>query len=161
MAESGLKNPFPLDNVLTRAAGKSAVSGHGSGTAVVLDAPLSFSTWGHVDPKTGLIIDENHPQRGISIAGKVLVLPSGLALSTSPAVLLEMVRHRTNPTAIVLASEDSMMVLGAVIAQELYGVTVPIVVLDNDDALSRISGGSQVVIHEDGTIEFASKGRRG
>ena len=55
-------------------------AGDCSAETLVLDEPLSF--WGGLDPKTGLIIDEQHPQKGQSVAGRVLLMP-GTRGSTS------------------------------------------------------------------------------
>ena len=103
------------------------VPGSATGPAVVLSEPLSL--WGGLDPDTGTVIDVHHPQRGSVIAGGVLVMPFGRGSSSSTSTLLEAVRLRTHPAAIVLAEADDMLVLGAVVAKALYGITVPVVVL--------------------------------
>ena len=64
-------------------------SGAVGGTGLALTAPISF--WGGIDPRTGLIIDARHPQRGIEIAGRVLALPGTIGSSSASAVLLELV----------------------------------------------------------------------
>ena len=61
-----------------------------SGLALVLDEPLSF--WGGLDPATGALIDTHHPQRGATVAGRVLVMPSGRGSSSSSYVLAEAIR---------------------------------------------------------------------
>ena len=103
------------------------VPGAATGKAAVLTEPLSL--WGGLDPDTGTIIDAHHPQRGSVIAGSVLVMPSGRGSSSSTSTLLEAVRLRTHPIAIVLAETDDILVLGAIVAKALYGVTVPIVLV--------------------------------
>lgn len=94
--------------------------------ALVLDEPLSF--WGGVDPATGLIVDRRHPQCGERVTGRVLVMPSGRGSSSSSTVLAESVRAGTAPAAIVLRDPDEILVLGALVAEELYGRTIPVVV---------------------------------
>lgn len=108
------------------AEARTLVPGIGRGQALVLDQPLSF--WGGVDPATGEVIDVRHPQRGANIAGRVLVMPSGRGSSSSSSVLAESVRAGTAPAAIVLAEPDPILALGAIVARELYGREVPIVV---------------------------------
>lgn len=103
------------------------VPGSASGTAAVLTEPLSL--WGGFDPDTGTVIDAHHPQRGSALAGRVLVMPFGRGSSSSTSTLLEAVRLRTHPIAIVLAEVDDILVLGAIVAKALYGVIVPVVVL--------------------------------
>ena len=93
--------------------------------ALVLDEPLSL--WGGIDPASGEIIDANHPQRGASVRGKVLVMRSGRGSSSSASVLAEAARAGTAPVAIVLGEPDLILSIGAAVAQELYGVSVPVV----------------------------------
>ena len=102
------------------------VPGVGTGTALVLDEPLSF--WGGLDPVTGRLIDAHHPQLGATLAGRVLAMPSGRGSSSSSYVFAEAIRAGTAPVAVVLAEPDPILALGAIVASELYGVDVPIVV---------------------------------
>ena len=73
--------------------GRVLVVGTASGQALVLDEPLSF--WGGFDAETGRVIEERHPQAGASIAGRVLVMPSGRGSSSSSSVLAEALRRGT------------------------------------------------------------------
>jgi len=91
---------------------------------LVLDEPLSL--WGGVDPATGKIVDVHHPQRGTSIAGRVVVMPVGRGSSSSASVLAEMARLGTAPAGFVLGEPDLILAIGAEVARELYGVDVPI-----------------------------------
>ena len=85
-----------------------------------LSEPLSF--WGGIDPESGRIIDASHPQMGESISGKVLRMPHSRGSSSSPSVLAEALRLGTGPVAIILDRPDPMVVLGALVAQLLYGI---------------------------------------
>ena len=96
-------------------------------TALVLDQGLSL--WGGMDPATGELIDGHHPQRGANLAGRVVVMPSGRGSSSSASVLAEAVRAGTAPAAILLREPDLILAIGAAVAEELYGVLVPVVVL--------------------------------
>lgn len=102
------------------------VPGKGAGDALVLDEPLSF--WGGVDPSSGEIIDRHHPQAGRRVAGTVLVMPAGRGSSSSSSVLAEAIRAGTGPAAIVLLEPDRIVALGALVAGELYGSSIPVVV---------------------------------
>ena len=95
--------------------------------ALVLTEPLSL--WGGVDPRSGRIVDVHHPQRGASSAGRVVVMPSGRGSSSSASVLAEAARAATAPAAIVLREPDLILSLGAAVAEELYGVGIPIAVV--------------------------------
>jgi predicted aconitase with swiveling domain len=125
------------------------IPGTASGEALVLDEALSF--WGGVDPSDGRIIDQHHPQRGQSVRGKVLVMPSGRGSSSSSSVLAETLRAGTGPVAIVLAEPDPILALGAVVATELYGGSIPVVVVDRG-AYDGITAGQVLRIELDGGI---------
>jgi predicted aconitase with swiveling domain len=119
------------------------VPGEGRGEALVLDEPLSF--WGGVDPVSGEIIDRHHPQAGRSVAGMVLVMPSGRGSSSSSSVLAEAIRAGTGPAGIVLFEPDGIVALGALVAAELYGSRVPVVVCRPEDRGTVIATGRLAV----------------
>jgi len=106
------------------------VPGEASGSALVLDAPLSL--WGGLDPETGDIIDQRHPQWRANVTGRVLVMPVGKGSSSASSILLEATRLGKAPAAILLAEPDAILALGAAVARELYGVAPPVVVLDKE-----------------------------
>ena len=113
------------------------------GHALVLDEPLSF--WGGLEPDTGTLIDVHHPQRGVVLTDRVLVMPSGRGSSSSSYVLAESIRAGTAPAAIVLGETDAIVALGAIVARELYGSTIPVIVLD-PDAYASIADGAAVEV---------------
>ncbi len=110
----------------------------------MLEAPLSF--WGGVDPSTGALIDTHHPQRGSVVTGRVLVMPSGRGSSSSSYVLAEAIRAGTAPAAILLGEEDGIVALGAIVAAELYGTPIPVVVLDAE-GYAAIADGVEVEVN--------------
>jgi uncharacterized protein len=109
-------------------------------TAAALVLSEGLSLWGGMDPATGELIDAHHPQRGVNLGGRVLVMPSGRGSSSSASVLAEAVRAGTAPAAIVLGEPDLILAIGAAVAEELYGVRVPVVVMA-PDALAAITDG--------------------
>ena len=76
--------------------GRVLADGAVAGCALVLEEPLSL--WGGVDPATGAIIDVRHPQRGIRVNGRVLVMRSVRGSSSSSSVLAEAVEGRLRPS---------------------------------------------------------------
>ncbi len=108
--------------------GRVLSPGEARGALICLDEPLSF--WGGVDSETGLIIDQSHPQVGQNIATKVLVMERGRGSSSGSSVLAEAIRAGTGPAGIVLAVDDEIIALGAIVADEIYGIQMPVVVLD-------------------------------
>ena len=123
--------------------GRTLVAGRASGLALVLEEPLSF--WGGVDPATGTLIDTHHPQQGASVTGRVLIMPSGRGSSSSSYVLAEAMRAGTAPAAIVLREADGIVALGAIVARELYGMNMPVVVLDAEAYEAIVDGAVFVV----------------
>lgn len=127
--------------------GRALVDGEASGPALVLDAPLSL--WGGLDPVTGNIIDQRHPQWGANVTGQMLLMPVGRGSSSASSILLEATRLGTAPAAILLAEPDAILALGAAVARELYGAAPPVVVLD-EESYRRITDGVMVrVTHGD------------
>lgn len=118
-----------------------------SGRALVLDEGLSL--WGGMDPATGELTDAHHPQRGANLTGRVVVMPSARGSSSSASVLAEAVRAGTAPAAILLGEPDLILAIGAAVAEELYGLEVPVVVLQADE-LAAIRDGAEVRIGPDG-----------
>jgi predicted aconitase with swiveling domain len=106
--------------------GRVLVDGSATGHALVLDEPLSF--WGGLDPSTGEIVESGHAQRGEIVTGRILVMPSGRGSSSSATVLAEAIRAGTAPAGIVLGEPDNIIVIGALVAAELYGIAIPVVV---------------------------------
>lgn len=123
-----------------------------TGRALVLDEGLSL--WGGMDPATGELIDVRHPQRGASLTGRIVVMPSGRGSSSSASVLAEAVRARKAPAAILLGEPDLILSIGAAVAEELYGVVVPVVVLSADE-LTSIGDGAELRIGADGVVRTA------
>ena len=123
--------------------------GDGEGLALRLDEPLSF--WGGVDPASGEIIDARHPQRGTSVTGRVLVMPSARGSSSSSSVLAEAVRAGRAPAAILLGEPDLILAVGAMVAEELYAVRVPILHLRPAE-LATIADGAAVSIGLGGEV---------
>lgn len=128
-----------------------------NGPALVLEEPLSL--WGGMDPATGEIVDAHHPQRGACLTGRVVVMRSGRGSSSSASVLAEAVRARTAPAAILLGEPDLILAIGSAVADELYGVTVPIVVAS--ERLADVGDGDEVRIGPGGVIEVFPIGSDG
>ena len=117
---------------------EAVVDGAARGTVLVLGEPLSF--WGGVDPATGVIVDRHHPQAGASMTGTVLVLPGTRGSAGGSGTLAESVRLGTGPDAIVLPSANRCVVIGVLVADELYGRPVPVLVVPGDTHASFCTG---------------------
>ena len=128
-------------------SGRLIAPGRARAPALVLDEALSL--WGGLDPATGRVIEPRHPQHGAVVTGRVLVLPATRGSSSSASVLAEAARAGTAPAAIVLGETDLILALGAAVAEELYGLQIPIAVLPLTD-LKAIRDGATVDIGPEG-----------
>ena len=116
----------------------------------MLSEPVSF--WGGIDVESGRIIDRSHPAVGVSITGRILVMPGARGSSSSSSILAEMIRLGTAPAAIVLAIPDPILPVGAIVAASLYDKRIPIAVCD----IAEIRPGDilQVRCGDDGHAEI-------
>lgn len=121
-------------------------TGHAKAEVLRLDAPISF--WGGVDPVTSKIVLANHPQLGLPVANKILVIPQLVGSSSSSAVMLELVYKKMAPQALVLCHRDAILPIGVLVAQQMDWPTIPVVVL----ADAPFQSGENLQIDESGTI---------
>lgn len=103
------------------------VSGKGRGRPLLLAEPLSF--WGGYDAARGRIVEAGHPQSGVALAGRVMLMAGAKGSSSSSSVLAEAIRNGTGPAAIVMRERDLIVGLGCIVASELYGRHVPVVIV--------------------------------
>ena len=135
-----------MDDVIR---GTPLVPGAVEGEALVTREPLSF--WGGFDHRTGEVIDRRHPLAGQNAAGRILVLPYARGSSTTTAILLEALRAGTAPAAILTTAPEPFFALAAVVAQEAFGLSLPVVILDRRDA-ETLRTGMHLRLEDDGTI---------
>ena len=128
-------------------AGNCLVPGQASGALSVMTEPLSL--WGGFDLESGRVADVNHPQFGQLISGCILAMPGGRGSSSSSSILLESARLGIHPLAVVLAEPDPILVIGALVADDLYGVTIPVIVVP-PNVLESLCSGTQVVVSSGG-----------
>jgi predicted aconitase with swiveling domain len=132
--------------------GRVLSPGEASGVALMLEEPLSL--WGGMDPATGRVIDAHHPQRGVLLAGRVVVMSSTRGSSSSSSILAEAARAGTAPAALLLGDADLILAIGATVAQELYGRALPIIRIEPSD-MEMIHDGDRLVVGSDGTVVVA------
>ena len=137
--------------------GRTLFAGSASGPVVRLDEPLSL--WGGMDPATGTVIDRRHPQSGEDLAGRVVLMPSGRGSSSSSSVLAEAVRSGSAPAAFVMLEPDPIVALGAMVAAELYGRRVPVIVVD-ESVYDGLRSGDEVHLEASESSASIRVGRR-
>jgi predicted aconitase with swiveling domain len=118
--------------------GRVIIPGEAQGIALVGNEPLSF--WGGYDWKTGEIIDRRHVLSGEIAKDKILAIPFTRGSSTTTAVLLEAIRAKTAPAAIITTDTDFFFALASVVAEELYATPLPLVALRGEDFAQLVTG---------------------
>jgi predicted aconitase with swiveling domain len=134
--------------------GKVIIRGEAHGVALVSQEPLSF--WGGYDWKTGEIIDRRHALSGAIAKDKILAVPFTRGSSTTTAVLLEAIRAKTAPAAILTTDTDFFFALASVVAEELYGSPLALVALAESD-FARLEMDDDVTIRENGEVTLVRK----
>ncbi len=109
--------------------GKGLLSGQASGAVLHADVGLSFM--GGVDAASGLVLDHHHPLFGQSVAGKILAIPSGRGSCSGSLVLFELLMNGHAPAALVFCRSETILTLGVLIAAELFGRGIPVLMLDD------------------------------
>ncbi|MCB9132652.1 MAG: DUF126 domain-containing protein [Anaerolineales bacterium] len=118
--------------------GRVIKSGKAAGRALVSPEPIGFL--GGVDPDTGVVVEPNHPLNGQSVAGRVLVFPTGKGSTVGSYTILRLARNGVAPAAMLNAQSEAIVAVGAIIAD------IPMV---DQLAIQFISDGDWVVVDGD------------
>ena len=95
--------------------GRSIFGGKARGNALVSHEAVSF--FGGINPDTGVIEEEGHPLQGRSVSGKVLVFPRGKGSTVGSYTLYRMKKAGTAPIAILNRECETIVAVGAIIAE--------------------------------------------
>lgn len=123
--------------------------GSAQGPLLHSNVPLSF--WGGVHPSTGEIIDRHHPLSGQVITGQMLAIPNGRGSCTGSSVLLEVILNGHGPAALILEQPDEILVLGAVVAELVFGRQLPVVSVGTE-IFQSLHGARWVSLGTDGQL---------
>jgi phosphomecalonate degydratase small subunit len=93
--------------------GRVIKSGQAAGPALVSREPIGFL--GGVDPDTGVVLEPDHPLYGRSVAGKVLVFPTGKGSTVGSYTILRLARSGHAPVAMVNSQSEAIVAVGAII----------------------------------------------
>ena len=119
--------------------------GNVEGQALVSPAPIGFL--GGVDPDTGVVIEPNHPLQGHSIAGTVLVFPTGKGSTVGSYTILRLGRGGHGPVAMINAESEAIIAVGAIIADIPMVDKIDISAIRDGDWL-EIEGGTITITRE-------------
>lgn len=98
---------------------------------------MGISFFGGVDPESGVVVERGHDLEGQSIAGKVLVFPTGKGSTVGSYTLYRLKRAGKAPIAIVNAECETIIAVGCIIAEIPCVDLVPV---------HELRSGQQVVV---------------
>ena len=125
--------------------GRTISTGHAAGEALVTSMGISF--YGGVDPETSCVIEKGHELEGQSIAGRVLVFPTGKGSTVGSYTLYRLKKAGLAPAAIINAESETITAVGCIIADIPCVDHIPI---------ERIRTGMQVRVDgESGMVEVS------
>jgi predicted aconitase with swiveling domain len=93
--------------------GRVIKAGRAEGTALVSPEPIGF--FGMIDAETGIVVEKGHPLEGETVAGRVLVFPSGKGSTVGSYSLYRLARAGLAPAAIINAESEPIVAVGAII----------------------------------------------
>jgi predicted aconitase with swiveling domain len=108
---------------------------------------MGISFFGGVDPESGMVIERGHELEGQSIAGKMLVFPTGKGSTVGSYTLYRLKMSGKAPIAIVNAECETITAVGCIIAEIPCVDQIPIEQLHTGETL--------VVDGELGTVAVA------
>ena len=95
--------------------GRTIFPGQASGQTLVSRMGISF--YGGVDPETGVVTEAGHDLEGQSIAGKILVFPTGKGSTVGSYVLYRLKKNGHAPLAIINADCETITAVGCIISE--------------------------------------------
>jgi len=114
------------------------ITGNAEGHALVLNEPLSF--WGGFNPRNGEIIDIHHPQYRHKLTGCIVFIPHSRGSAGTPGGIAETLRNGSGPAALILGDTDLNIAIGALVANRLYDLQVPVLKISVEQIQSFTSG---------------------
>lgn len=130
--------------------GRKISRGCAKGEVLLSRDPISFL--GSVDPKTGVVIEENHALEGKSIQNKVLVFPHGKGSTVGSYVMYQLKKNGVAPAAIINLETEPIVAVGAIISE------IPLVDMLERNPYEVLNNGDFVLVNgSKGYIELLKK----
>jgi len=95
--------------------GRTIYPGLAEGEALVTAMGISF--FGGVDPETGLVVERGHELQGCTVAGKILVFPTGKGSTVGSYTLYRLKYNGLAPLAVLNAECETIIAVGCIIAE--------------------------------------------
>jgi predicted aconitase with swiveling domain len=122
----------PLENEMIF-QGRKIFPGEAVSEALVTRMGISF--FGGVDPETGIIVEKGHDLEGQSIAGKILVFPTGKGSTVGSYTLYRLKKGGLAPAAIINTNCETITAVGCIIAEIPCVDKIPIEKLRNGEKI--------------------------
>ena len=94
--------------------GRVIRAGQAEGVALVSPEPIGFL--GGVDPESGFVVESGHPLEGQSVAGRVLVFPTGKGSTVGSYTLYWLAKNGLAPVGILNQESETIVAIGAIMA---------------------------------------------
>jgi len=95
--------------------GRSIYAGRAEGDSLCTSQGISF--FGGVDPDSGLVVEKGHELFGQSIAGKILIFPTGKGSTVGSYTLYRLKKNGKAPVAILNSECETITAVGCIIAE--------------------------------------------
>lgn len=126
---------------------KPVTSGVAEGEAIVSHMAISFT--GGMDPDTGVIREPGHDLEGRSIAGKILIFPTGKGSTTGSWQFYAAFKRGNAPKGIINIDAEGVVAVSAIISD------IPMVHNPEKDLFDLVQNGDFVRVDADnGMIEI-------
>jgi predicted aconitase with swiveling domain len=122
--------------------GRIIKAGQAEGVALVSLEPIGF--FGLIDIESGTVTERGHPLEGQSVAGRVLVFPTGKGSTVGSYTLYRLAKAGCAPAAIINLESEPIVAVGAIISDIPMVDQVDITQIRSGDPVEV--NGAQVII---------------
>ncbi len=118
-------------------------------TTQAINFTAAFTKLSNMIPsKRAEMLDRHHDLFKINIQNKILFFPTCIGSTHTGLVLLDLVRMKRGPAAIIVQQADPLLVSGVILSDVWYGPKIPILEYSEPDLYSEITNGKEVHIKE-------------
>ncbi|NLI62700.1 MAG: DUF126 domain-containing protein [Methanosarcinaceae archaeon] len=122
-----------------RIKGRTISRGCAEGEVLLIETPISFL--GGVNSATGEITDKESKHDGVSVAGKILVFPSGKGSTVGSYVMYQLKKNKKAPAAIINTECETIVAVGAIISE------IPLLDKTKEDPFDILENGDRVIVN--------------
>ncbi|MBI1319732.1 MAG: DUF126 domain-containing protein [Candidatus Hydrogenedens sp.] len=139
---------------------KPILKGKAQGPALFTDRSVNF-TAAFTKPENLLwfkkaeVRDRHHPWFKENVKGKVLVIPAAIGSTHTGLVLLDLVRMKNGPAAIIVGAADPLLVSGVVLSEVWYDESIPIVECPIEPIAEAVKNGEVITVDGDAGVVSA------